>query len=87
MEASQRPFAPSRDTISHRHSSGRSRSINSTASAKRTFSRSVGCPHCNREVPNSEIVKNYDFERGRHFPLGDSLRCSTIEQLDGCSRG
>src|SRR5438067_1622427 len=24
------------------------------------------CPQCNREVPNSEIVKGYEFEKGRH---------------------
>jgi DNA end-binding protein Ku len=24
------------------------------------------CPHCNREVPNSEIVKGYEFEKGRY---------------------
>jgi DNA end-binding protein Ku len=23
------------------------------------------CPQCNREVPNSEIVKGYQFEKGR----------------------
>jgi DNA end-binding protein Ku len=23
------------------------------------------CPHCDREVPNSEIVKGYEFEKGR----------------------
>jgi hypothetical protein len=23
------------------------------------------CPHCNHEVPNSEIVKGYEFEKGR----------------------
>jgi len=24
------------------------------------------CSHCNREVPNSEIVKGYEFEKGRY---------------------
>jgi DNA end-binding protein Ku len=24
------------------------------------------CPHCNREVPNSEIVKGYEFEKGHY---------------------
>jgi DNA end-binding protein Ku len=24
------------------------------------------CPHCNREVPHSEIVKGYEFEKGRY---------------------
>src|SRR2546425_842043 len=27
------------------------------------------CPHCNREVPNSEIVKGYEFEKGRYVVL------------------
>src|SRR6186713_1401694 len=29
------------------------------------------CPHCNREVPNSEIVKGYEFEKGRYVVLND----------------
>jgi DNA end-binding protein Ku len=29
------------------------------------------CPHCNREVPNSEIVKGYEFEKGQYVVLGD----------------
>jgi DNA end-binding protein Ku len=29
------------------------------------------CPQCNREVPNSEIVKGYEFEKGRYVVLGD----------------
>src|ERR1044071_8924950 len=24
------------------------------------------CPQCNREVPNSEIVKGYEFEKGQY---------------------
>jgi DNA end-binding protein Ku len=28
------------------------------------------CPHCNREVPNSELVKGYEFEKG-HFVVVD----------------
>ena len=24
------------------------------------------CPHCEREVPNAEIVKGYEFEKGRY---------------------
>src|SRR5215203_2696551 len=24
------------------------------------------CPHCDREVPNSELVKGYEFEKGRY---------------------
>src|SRR4249920_2695725 len=26
------------------------------------------CPQCNREVPNTEIVKGYEFEKGRYAP-------------------
>jgi len=29
------------------------------------------CPHCNREVPNSEIVKGYEFEKGRYVVMSD----------------
>jgi DNA end-binding protein Ku len=29
------------------------------------------CPHCGREVANSEIVKGYEFEKGRYVVLGD----------------
>ncbi len=29
------------------------------------------CPRCNREVPNSEIVKGYEFEKGRYVVLSD----------------
>src|SRR5262245_1985048 len=28
------------------------------------------CSHCNREVPNSELVKGYEFEKG-HFVVSD----------------
>jgi DNA end-binding protein Ku len=27
------------------------------------------CPHCEREVPNSEIVKGYEFEKGRYVVM------------------
>lgn len=30
------------------------------------------CPSCTREVPNSEIVKGYEFERGRYVLLTDA---------------
>jgi DNA end-binding protein Ku len=30
------------------------------------------CPHCNREVPNSEIVKGYEFEKGRFVVLSEA---------------
>src|SRR5215510_4819675 len=29
------------------------------------------CPHCEREVPNSEIVKGYEFEKGRYVVVGE----------------
>jgi DNA end-binding protein Ku len=29
------------------------------------------CPHCNREVPNSEIVKGYEFEKGHYVILDE----------------
>ena len=29
------------------------------------------CEHCNREVPNTEIVKGYEFEKGRYVVLSE----------------
>ena len=29
------------------------------------------CPHCEREVPNSELVKGYEFEKGRYVVVND----------------
>src|SRR5689334_11938386 len=29
------------------------------------------CPHCNREVPSSEVVKGYEFEKGRYVVMSD----------------
>jgi DNA end-binding protein Ku len=29
------------------------------------------CPHCDREVPNAEIVKGYEFEKGRYVVITD----------------
>ena len=29
------------------------------------------CPHCSREVPNSEIVKGYEFEKGHYVVLSE----------------
>ena len=29
------------------------------------------CPHCEREVPNSEIVKGFEFEKGRYVIMED----------------
>src|SRR5258705_8611623 len=30
------------------------------------------CPHCEREVPNTELVKGYEFEKGRYVVLDES---------------
>ena len=30
------------------------------------------CPHCDREVPNAEIVKGYEFEKGRFVVLDEA---------------
>lgn len=29
------------------------------------------CPHCEREVPNAELVKGYEFEKGRYVLVND----------------
>jgi DNA end-binding protein Ku len=29
------------------------------------------CPHCQREVPNTDIVKGYEFEKGRYVVVGE----------------
>ena len=29
------------------------------------------CPHCEREVPNTDIVKGYEFEKGRYVVVED----------------
>ena len=29
------------------------------------------CPHCEREVPNAEIVKGFEFEKGRYVIMAD----------------
>jgi DNA end-binding protein Ku len=29
------------------------------------------CPHCGREVPNTELVKGYEFEKGRYVVVED----------------
>ena len=29
------------------------------------------CPHCEREVPNTELVKGYEFEKGRYVVMTD----------------
>jgi DNA end-binding protein Ku len=29
------------------------------------------CPHCQREVPNTELVKGYEFEKGHYVVIGE----------------
>ena len=29
------------------------------------------CPHCEREVPNTELVKGYEFEKGRYVVVDE----------------
>src|SRR3954454_4837405 len=44
------------------------------------------CPHCNREVPSSEIVKGYEFEKGRYVILSeedfDKVRPESTRVID-----
>jgi DNA end-binding protein Ku len=44
------------------------------------------CPHCNREVPNSEIVKGYEFEKGRYVIMSeedfDKVRTESTRVID-----
>src|SRR5947208_5139468 len=44
------------------------------------------CPHCNREVPNSEIVKGYEFEKGRYVIVSeedfDQVRPESTRVID-----
>jgi DNA end-binding protein Ku len=44
------------------------------------------CAHCNREVPNSEIVKGYEFEKGRYVVLSeedfDKVRPASTRVID-----
>ena len=48
------------------------------------------CPHCEREVPNSDIVKGFEFEKGRYVVVDDedvdkvrveSTRVISLEQF------
>src|SRR5258708_1482283 len=32
------------------------------------------CPHCEREVPNTEIVKGFEFEKGRYVVMSEDDR-------------
>jgi DNA end-binding protein Ku len=44
------------------------------------------CAHCNREVPNSELVKGYEFEKGRYVVLAeedfDKVRPESTRVID-----
>jgi DNA end-binding protein Ku len=44
------------------------------------------CPHCNREVPNAEIVKGYEFEKGHYVVLTeedfDKVRPESTRVID-----
>ena len=44
------------------------------------------CPQCNREVPNSEIVKGYEFEKGRYVIMSeedfDQVRPESTRVID-----
>src|SRR5215472_17251315 len=44
------------------------------------------CAHCNREVPNSEIVKGYEFEKGHYVVLSeedfDKVRPESTRVID-----
>ena len=44
------------------------------------------CPHCHREVPHSEIVKGYEFDKGRYVVLSeedfDKVRPESTRVID-----
>jgi DNA end-binding protein Ku len=44
------------------------------------------CPHCNREVSNSELVKGYEFEKGQYVVLAeddfDKVRTDSTRVID-----
>src|SRR6266571_596604 len=44
------------------------------------------CPHCDREVPSSEIVKGYEFEKGRYVIMSeedlDKVRPESTRVID-----
>src|SRR3954469_6341658 len=44
------------------------------------------CAHCNREVPNTEIVKGYEFKKGNYVVLGeddfDKVRTESTRVID-----
>ena len=44
------------------------------------------CPQCNREVPNTEIVKGYEFEKGRYVVMSeedfDKVRPESTRVID-----
>jgi DNA end-binding protein Ku len=44
------------------------------------------CPHCEREVPNTEIVKGFEFEKGRYVIMAeedlDKVRTESTRVID-----
>src|ERR1700757_1394564 len=42
------------------------------AECKTRIQQKRWCPECNREVPNSEIVKGYEFEKGQYVVLEEA---------------
>ena len=47
----------------------RSPSTSSTRECQTRIQQKRWCPHCDREVPLSEIVKGYEFEKGRYVVI------------------
>ena len=41
------------------------------ASCQTRIQQKRWCPHCQREVPNTDIVKGYEFEKGRYVVVDD----------------
>src|SRR5437667_7630355 len=71
------PAAESSGTISFNHLHGE---------CQTRIQQKRWCPHCNREVPNSEIVKGYEFEKGRYVVLSeedfDKVRPESTRVID-----
>src|SRR5690349_7300693 len=36
------------------------------------------CPHCERELPNSELVKGYEYEQGRHVVVTEDYMLKVL---------
>src|SRR3979409_1760005 len=41
------------------------------AESEPSIQQTRGCPKCEREVPNTELVKGYEFEKGRYVVVED----------------